>query len=332
MLGMLNARPIPNNPLGATRTKNPAAATAATRRGGPTPRNTTAAIPPAYVTPPMYKPPLAPIAVPGMNPATTYHPIPPPPAATAATNKLEQWRKDRAQRMNNNNNNGNATPAPAPATPEPIVHAAVAAPVTPVTPAATPVVDLNKLREELMTLVQTQAPKLDLDLKLLPFNQRLQDLDVRLNSTKVMLEEMNLSLNAIQLQSGQDRRLLLNGITADDFKGLHEDLSAALHDYFVEFEDTLQNLLQEFNDRIYCVYAVTTLETPQLQGPSFLEAVPDLPKIPPGTRVKVCYPQHQTAEGIFIRHLAVNPHTGQITLNWIPLQTTQQTYLGQFSV
>jgi len=329
MLGMLNSRPVPNDPLAtaaAARNKAKAVAgtTTATRR----------APAPAYATPPMYKPPLAPIAVPGMiSPMDQQNPITPPPAPTAVTNKLEQWRQARAQRMA-----GGVGVVPTP-TPVAITPAAPLTPVTVPAPApVTPMVDLTKLREELVTLVQTQAPKLDLDLKLLPFNQRLQDLDLRLNNTKLMLEEMHLSLNAIQLQSSQDRRLLLNGITADDFKGLHEDLSAALHEYFVEFEDTLQKLLQEFNDRIYCVYAVTLTETPQLQGPSFLDAA-NTTTIPAGTRVKVCYPQQQTAEGIFIRCLAVDPQTGQITLNWIPVAggvggsngATHQ-YLGQFSV
>lgn len=318
MLGMLNSRPAPNDPLGGG-SKKAGKSVGATRRVGTQGTVTTT---PAYVTPPMYKPPQPPIAVPGVPAAA---PLP-------VTNKLEQWRQARAQRMAGGGVPANALPTlTPPATPAPAPAAAPVYAPTPA-PAPAPMVDLTKLREELVSLVQTQAPKLDLDLKLLPFNQRLQDLDLRLNNTKLLLEEMNLSLNAIQLQSSQDRRMLLNGITADDFKGLHEDLSAALHEYFVEFEETLQKLLQEFNDRIYCVYAVTLTETPQLPGPSFGGAVDT--KIPAGTRVKVCYPQHQTAEGIFIRCLAVDPQTGQITLNWIPVQgnVPQQQYLGQFSV
>jgi len=317
MLGMLNSRPAPNDPLGGLKTGKTTKSVGATRRVVTQGTTTTT---PAYVTPPMYKPPQPPIAVPGVPAAAT---------PTAVTNKLEQWRQARAQRMAGG---GVATVTPVAsahvATPVALALAPVAITPTPAT-APAPMVDLTKLREELVSLVQTQAPKLDLDLKLLPFNQRLQDLDLRLNNTKLLLEEMNLSLNAIQLQSSQDRRMLLNGITADDFKGLHEDLSAALHEYFVEFEETLQKLLQEFNDRIYCVYAVTMTETPQLPGPSFAAgATTMLPKIPAGTRVKVCYPQQQTAEGIFIRCLAVDPQTGQITLNWIPVQG----HLGQFSV
>lgn len=295
-------------------------------------------------TPPMYNPPTEPLPLPSGASG----------AGTGASSRLEMWRRKRAEKLAEipaalgavEPSSGLSLPPAAripipqipayagPPAPAPEMKRAIPPPVAHTT-AAAPIVDLGKLREELVSLVMTQAPKVDLDQRLLPFNQRLQDMDLKVNQCKGLIEDANTSVKALQLQAGQDRRKLLGGVSVDDFKSLHEDLSAALNEWLAEVEETLSGVLQEFSDRIYSVFGTTLVATPILKGPSMLEATADTDAdvIPAGTRIKVCYPQVQTAEGVFVRYMTVESETGQIALYWLPLydQVKSLRFVSQFS-
>jgi len=175
---------------------------------------------------------------------------------------------------------------------------------------------LANLRQELINLVTTQAPKQDLEQRLIPINHRFQDYDVRLNVVKSQVEQTMTSLKSIQMQSNSDRRMLLNNISPDDFKALHSDLNEALKTWITQAEETINNVLQEFSDRSFAVYCEVIHACPVLSQPSFLAAVEN--EIPVGTRLKVCYPQTQTAEGTFCRCISVTSW-GELSLFWIPL-------------
>lgn len=175
---------------------------------------------------------------------------------------------------------------------------------------------LTNLRQELINLVSTQAPKQDLEQRLIPINHRFQDYDVRLNVVKSQVEQTMTSLKSIQMQSNSDRRMLLNNISPDDFKALHADLNEALTAWIAQAEETINNVLQEFSDRSFAVYCTVIQTCPILTQPSFLTASDN--EIPVNTRIKVCYPQTQTIEGTFARCVSVNSW-GEISLFWIPL-------------
>jgi hypothetical protein len=191
---------------------------------------------------------------------------------------------------------------------------------------------LANLRQELINLVTTQAPKQDLEQRLIPINHRFQDFDVRLNTLRTELDKASTSVKSIQMQASSDRRMLLNNISPSDFQALHADLNDALKAWIGQAEETINNVLQEFSDRSFAVYCDAIQTIPILTQPSFLAAA-DGAVIPQNSRIKVCYPQTQTAEGTFARCVSVNS-SGEISLFWIPLHRKHdnQRFVANFTV
>lgn len=295
------------------------------RRGGPA--QTHAQLPPMYAQ-----------ALPPPQQLTS-----PSPAATATNAKLEMWRQKRAEKLAQQKGHDPEEPlAPmpkplpiAPSPPAPVSSSATLPPPVPLAiPTATSsdvsLLQFNALRQELTNLVSA-APKVDIEQRLVPMNHRLQDFDVRLNTAKNQVEQILTSLKCIQQQAGADRRMLLNNISPEDFKNLHGDLAEALTLWLAQAEDHINEALQEFSDRCFMIYADVVIPCPLLTQASFL--APNGVLLPVGTRLRICYPQIQTSEGVFARSLSVNV-VGEIDLAWIPLHNATEDirYINNFTI
>ena len=238
-------------------------------------------------SPPIFRQPPAPAAqaLPNMYAAAAA-----PPASSSSTmSKLDMWRKKRAEMSG-----GSPAPAPAPA---PAPRETLAPPPAPPAPAPAP------------ALPPTPAAPSNME-------RKLQEYGFEQNRLQNRIDDMSVSVKSVVGQMNEDRKLLLNQVSHQDFKDLHSDLNDAVKEWMAQLEAKLAESLLEINDRSFQMYAeVGPDPCPILNHPQ--QASTTGQTIEARTKVRVSYPQTKTEEGVFIRYLHVDKLTGEFLMRWV---------------